>query len=207
MNSTKVILLTITCLAFSVKSLAQAATENTIEVACNCLNKIDDATKQDPIGTETAVRDCITKAMLDNLYGLMEDFGLKNPNDAEAMQGMAGKLSESLTQRCPISIALLNGDAGNTPPPAYMMLGKTKGTLVLDDVANNGAVIVIHTANNENLTFYHVRHFKGEELLKDINNLAGKTIEIDWATYENFDPSTNDYKVLHEIRALNIITQ
>ena len=183
----------------------KTATDKAMASACECINKTDKKLNKE--GLKIEVEKCVTQAMLANLQGLVDEYGIDMTDEKSAYE-MGKQLGIKLAAKCPAFIELfanselLGKETNQTSEAAESEF--TVGTLkeiIIEDVI----YLVIVEANGDTRNFVLYTYFNGaSEFVQSLDLYKNKEVKIGWTTQKVFDKKSNTFVDKKIVTALQL---
>ena len=149
------------------------------------------------------MQQCIQDAFLQNLSAFNQEYQL-DLNDERKVEALGMELGKKLVVNCAsfleYSLATIR-----TPESAVAATGSTEGKFKRLEVKDFVYFVVTNEQEKED-TFLWLHHFEGSEgILREKDQLKGKTLRIGWQEYEAHLPKANGYHKIKEVTSIEII--
>jgi len=141
-------------------------------------------------------------------------FGSVDYANAQAMQRLGERAGVKMLNHCPdlimeLGMASMENKTNNTstpppPPPPPATLPVVMGTL--ESVTGDDILTVtIKEPSGRSTKLLWLRYFPGSDLLIDADQIAGKSLRIEFESIDVYSKRSGDYVIRREIRSLEVL--
>lgn len=181
---------------FAQTKTANPARDSVLNKMCDCITKSGNLT--DAEKAQEAVQTCMMDIIAADPMGTMMDLGLKDFQDAAAMQKFGEEIGFDLMKKCPAMKDMAMSMAKTQMTASTAIGGSTTGKFMKAETDNYQYIVV--DENGKQVKLLVLFPFtNAEALIKDPTKMNGKTLIVNWKEVELWNTKTKLFEKQKQI--------